>query len=124
MTHRFESPDNITVSPWGGVILAEDGSGEQFLVGATETGEAFAFAQNRVNLGSADDPSYSEFAGVTYSPDGRTLYANVQEPGITYAIRGPWKKQHQPPHTPPGPPAPSGQLGVSGTANGQGGSKT
>ncbi|MFI9765355.1 hypothetical protein ACIHJG_00635 [Streptomyces sp. NPDC052415] len=29
----------------------------------------------------------------TPSPDGRTLYANIQDPGILLAIRGPWKRQ-------------------------------
>ncbi|WP_106399556.1 alkaline phosphatase PhoX [Actinocorallia populi] len=83
---RFESPDNITVSPYGGgVILAEDGDGEQFLVGTDRRGEPFALARNALND--------SEFAGVTFSPDGRTLFANRQEgPGTTFAIRGPWQR--------------------------------
>jgi len=32
----------------------------------------------------------SEWAGVTYSPDGDWLFANIQSPGITVAITGPW----------------------------------
>jgi len=33
----------------------------------------------------------SEFAGATFSPDGRTLFVNMQNgPGLTYAILGPW----------------------------------
>jgi hypothetical protein len=31
-----DGPDNITVSPWGGLVLAEDGEGVQHLVGVTE----------------------------------------------------------------------------------------
>lgn len=31
--------------------------------------------------------------GVTFSPDGSTLYANIQTPGIMVAIKGPWKRQ-------------------------------
>ncbi|MGK5553127.1 alkaline phosphatase PhoX [Actinomadura kijaniata] len=82
---RFDGPDNITVSPYGGgVILAEDGDGEQYLVGATRRGEPFAFARNAFND--------SEMTGVTFSPDGRTLYANRQEPGVTFAITGPWER--------------------------------
>ncbi|WP_119727416.1 alkaline phosphatase PhoX [Thermomonospora amylolytica] len=82
---RFDGPDNITVSPYGGgVILAEDGDGEQYLVGTTRNGEPFAFARNALND--------SEFAGVTFSPDGKILFANRQSPGITFAITGPWHK--------------------------------
>ena len=32
----------------------------------------------------------SEFAGACYSPGGRWLFVNVQSPGITLAITGPW----------------------------------
>jgi secreted PhoX family phosphatase len=82
---RFDGPDNITVSPYGGgVILAEDGDGEQYLVGTTRKGEPFAFAKNAFNG--------SEFCGVTFSPDGRTLFANRQSPGVTFAITGPWHR--------------------------------
>jgi secreted PhoX family phosphatase len=31
-----------------------------------------------------------EFAGACYSPDGRWLFCNIQTPGITFAITGPW----------------------------------
>jgi secreted PhoX family phosphatase len=33
-----------------------------------------------------------EFAGVTFSPDGETLFVNVQIPGLTFAIWGPWDR--------------------------------
>jgi secreted PhoX family phosphatase len=29
-------------------------------------------------------------AGCTWSPDGTWLFVNVQRPGATYAITGPW----------------------------------
>ena len=32
-----------------------------------------------------------EFAGATFSPDGETLFVNMQRPGMTYAIWGPWQ---------------------------------
>ena len=32
----------------------------------------------------------SEFAGAVFSPDGEVLFVNIQYPGITFAIRGPW----------------------------------
>jgi hypothetical protein len=33
-----------------------------------------------------------EFAGATFSPDGETLFVNIQTPGSTFAIWGPWRK--------------------------------
>jgi uncharacterized protein len=30
-------------------------------------------------------------AGATFSPDGTTLFVNVQRRGLTLAITGPWK---------------------------------
>jgi uncharacterized protein len=44
-------------------------------------------------VGTAEEPEYSEFTGVTFSPDGKTLFANIQTPGIMLAITGPWKRQ-------------------------------
>ncbi|MEX2281684.1 MAG: alkaline phosphatase PhoX [Gemmatimonadota bacterium] len=37
----LDNPDNITVSPRGGLVLCEDGSGVQFMRGLTRTGEIF-----------------------------------------------------------------------------------
>jgi uncharacterized protein len=81
-----DGPDNITVSPYGGVILAEDGEGKQHLVGATDSGEVFFFARN-------DHPEDSEFTGPTFSRDKKTLFANLQTPGYVFAIQGPFTKQ-------------------------------
>ncbi|MBA2947670.1 alkaline phosphatase PhoX [Streptomyces himalayensis] len=86
----FDGPDNITVSPYGGLVLATDGDGLQHLFGATLEGQTYPIARNQVNTGTADAPSYSEFAGVTFSPDKSTLFANIQSPGILLAITGPW----------------------------------
>jgi uncharacterized protein len=41
--------------------------------------------------GITGDFSGSEFAGACYSPDGKWLFANIQSPGITVAITGPWE---------------------------------
>ncbi|MCK9900715.1 PhoX family protein [Frankia sp. Cpl3] len=79
---RFDGPDNITVSPNGGIVLCEDGDGEQYLVAASEDGTPYPLARN---AGSG-----SEWAGATFSRDGRWLYANIQGDGITVAITGPW----------------------------------
>ncbi|MDQ3488592.1 MAG: PhoX family protein [Acidobacteriota bacterium] len=91
----LNAPDNICVSPRGGLVLCEDGSGEEFLHGLTIDGEIFPFAKNTAVLngernGIVGDFSGSEWAGACYSPDGRWLFANLQSPGITFAITGPW----------------------------------
>jgi secreted PhoX family phosphatase len=91
----LNAPDNITVSPRGGLVLCEDGNGEEFMHGLTVDGEIFPFAKNNVVLAGernriAGDFRGSEWAGACYSPDGRWLFANIQSPGITFAIRGPW----------------------------------
>ncbi|NBE54048.1 alkaline phosphatase PhoX [Streptomyces boluensis] len=97
----FDGPDNITVSPYGGLIIAEDGEGKQHLFGATDSGRTYPIARNDLAVTSAADaaggteaePEFSEFTGVVFSPDGSTLFANIQEPGIMLAITGPWKRQ-------------------------------
>ena len=82
--HDFEGPDNITVSPYGFAVMCTDGEDEnQFLAGITKDGKTFPLAYNR---GSSD-----EFAGACFSPDRHTLFANIQEPGMTLAIWGPWR---------------------------------
>jgi secreted PhoX family phosphatase len=92
----LNAPDNICVSPRGGLVLCEDGSGEEFLHGLTVDGEIFQFARNTAVLngernGITGDFRGSEWAGACYSPDGKWLFANLQGPGITVAITGPWR---------------------------------
>jgi len=80
----LEKPDNITVSPRGGLLLCEDGDGTQYLRGVNPEGQIFDLARNDLNT--------KELAGATYSPDGDTLFVNIQTPGITFAITGPFEK--------------------------------
>jgi secreted PhoX family phosphatase len=93
----LNAPDNITVSPRGGLVLCEDGNGEEFMHGLTVDGEIFQFAKNNVVLngeknGFVGDFRGSEWAGACFSPDGEWLFANAQSPGITFAITGPWRQ--------------------------------
>lgn len=88
----LDYPDNLTVSPRGGIVMCEDGGGEQFLRGLTPTGEIFDFARNTMNP--------TEFCGACFAPDGETLFVNIQGSttdagrvrGATLAIRGPWRR--------------------------------
>ena len=82
---RFlRQPDNVTVSPRGGVLLCEDHDGYDRLIGLDPQGRPFEFARNRLSPG--------EFAGVTYGPAGNWLFVNIQRPGMTLAITGPWQR--------------------------------
>ncbi len=78
------APDNICVAPFGDLFLCEDGSGTEYVVGVNQKGELYRFATNALNG--------SEFAGACFSPDGKTMFVNIQDPGITLAIWGPWTR--------------------------------
>lgn len=79
------APDNICVAPFGDLFLCEDGSGSEYVVGVNTDGELYRFATNVLND--------SEFAGACFSPNGKTMFVNIQTPGITLAIRGPWSRK-------------------------------
>jgi uncharacterized protein len=80
----LNNADNIAVTPYGHLIVCEDGSAPQRLIGITPQGEAYEFARNIL--------SESELAGACFSPDGTTLFVNIQHDGLTLAITGPWPK--------------------------------
>ena len=96
----LDNPDNITVSPRGGILLCEDGDGAgspKRLMELTADGKLFPFAQNNVVLigeknNIAGDFTRYEWAGATFSPDGTWLFVNIQAPGITFAITGDWNR--------------------------------
>ena len=104
---EMDSPDNITVTPRGGLIACEDDASSAYvdshplapdlddvnrLIGLTQDGEAFEFAVNVLN---------GSLAGACFSPGGRTLFVNLfgratfsadAIEGMTCAIRGPWRR--------------------------------
>ena len=79
-----ENADTITVAPWGDLIVCEDGTGDDYLVGITPAGEIYEVAHNLNGDG--------EFAGCCFSPDGTTLFVNMQSDGLTLAITGDWSE--------------------------------
>ena len=88
-------PDNLVLSPRGGLVLCEDGTMTPCVHGLTRDGRIFRFARNNIRIteprnGLTGDFSQREFAGATYSPDGKWLFFNAQTPGITFAVTGPW----------------------------------
>jgi uncharacterized protein len=113
----LENPDNIVVTPDGSIIFCEDNSegsggvnpneGERLVwlyPTSGQGGDIFTFALNNMDfttsgLGNLTRPSglflstnqkQNEWAGAVFSPDGRWLFANIQTPGVTFAITGPW----------------------------------
>jgi len=77
--------DNLTVSPWGDLMVCEDTAGHCGLVGLGPDGVQYPVADNAY--------TNSELAGVCFAPDGKTLFVNIQERGLTLAITGPFPAQ-------------------------------
>jgi uncharacterized protein len=97
----MDSPDNLTVTPRGGIVVCEDDASDadppdpNRVIGIAPNGRAFVFA---VNVFSS-----SELAGVCFSPDGETMFVNIfgdatgtpqqhAGEGMTCAVTGPWRK--------------------------------
>ncbi|MFM8898390.1 MAG: alkaline phosphatase PhoX [Burkholderiales bacterium] len=107
------SPDNICISPRGGLLFCEDGgtSGpgnspaitSQHLKVLDASGGSYIFAKHNYNftrtqldaVGKTGAPSgnqrNTEWAGSVFSPDGRVLFVNLYL-GVTLAITGPWAR--------------------------------
>ncbi len=79
---QLDYPDNISTSPFGDLYVSEDGWGEQFVRGINADGKIYNFARNALNT--------SEFAGVCFTNNPLTMFVNLQSPGITFAIWGPF----------------------------------
>lgn len=108
------SPDNICISPRGGVLFCEDGGAggpgatppvtSQHLKVLHPSGGSYVFARHNFNFTAAQleaagkpgtlagDRRNTEWAGAVFSPDGRVLFVNLYSPGITLAITGPWTR--------------------------------
>lgn len=90
---ELDFPDNLTLAPTGDLFICENGSPPDFVRVLTPEGRIFDFAQAVTNL--------TEFAGACFSADGKTLFLNQNgdrddEPGVTYAIWGPFDSRRRP----------------------------
>lgn len=91
----LDGPDNICLSPGGGVVICEDGGGDQYIRMLDRTGAIVDLVRHPRVEGR---PGPGEFAGSCFSPDGRVLFFNVQGgrdfddtvASVTYAMWGPW----------------------------------
>ncbi|MDA0194971.1 MAG: DUF839 domain-containing protein [Bacteroidetes bacterium] len=81
-----QSADNLTVSAHGDLVICEDLPTPR-IVGVTPEGQIYHIAKN---VGYK-----SEFAGACFSPDGQTLFVNIQGPGLTLVINGPWADRNR-----------------------------
>ena len=80
----LRNADNLVMTPWGDLFVCEDTASECGIVGIRPDGSQYEVASNPYTL--------SELAGVCFSPDGSTLFMNIQYPGMTLAITGDWAR--------------------------------
>lgn len=89
----LDFPDNITTRN-GAIVLCEDGDEDNYVRALQPDGTLVNIAWNQLKLDDNDpetDRSDDEFAGSTFSPDGHTLFVNIQaSDGMSFAIWGPW----------------------------------
>jgi secreted PhoX family phosphatase len=100
--HRqFSGPDNLALSPRGNLVVCEDRVNRyragQSIAGISKSGHLHKFCQIDPNLTGvwneidlAETARESEWAGACFSADGKWMFANIYNPGITVAITGPW----------------------------------
>jgi hypothetical protein len=99
---QFSGPDNIVVSPRGGLVVCEDRltvfKDAQMVGILTQAGEFLRFCEVNPALQGeygghdlATTALTSEWAGATFSDDGDWLFLNLYAPGVTIAITGPWQ---------------------------------
>jgi len=77
------APDNLCVTPSGNnIIVCEDGSGAEYLhLLRCSDNHVYRLAEN-IYPGQTG----SEWAGACFSPDGKTLFVNLQGPSCAFAL--------------------------------------
>lgn len=90
--HVLDSPDNIVMMTNGALLLCEDGESPTRLSMLTPAGTVAIVAENNIVLdgvkGFRGDYRGGEWCGVCQVGDW--VFANLQSPGVTLAITGPW----------------------------------
>ena len=88
----LDFPDNITTRN-GTLVVCEDGSNDNYVRALRPDGTLVDVAWNALYANTDRDRTDDEFAGSTFSPDGHTLFVNIQaSKGLTFAIWGPWER--------------------------------
>lgn len=80
--------DNLCTGHDGHMFVCEDlveehAANTPHVRGVTPEGKIYSLGRNALNR--------SEFAGTCWHEGSQTLFVNIQNPGITLAIQGPWK---------------------------------
>ncbi len=75
--------DNIVIHPSGALIVCEDGKQENYIRILARSGAWRRAARNAHTDGG-------ELTGACFTPDGKTMFVNLQDAGLTLAISGPW----------------------------------
>jgi uncharacterized protein len=91
----LDMPDNICLRPKTDLLficedsdyVGEGGTTDNFMRILTPDGKIADFAKNITPKRES-----SEFAGATFSKDGKTLFVNLQTVGATFAVWGDWNK--------------------------------
>jgi secreted PhoX family phosphatase len=88
----LDFPDNLGArNNRGTIVICEDNVNDNYVRGLTREGTLFNIALNRVVSRTGAPRFNDEFAGATFSPDGGTMFVNIQASnGMTFAIWGPW----------------------------------
>jgi secreted PhoX family phosphatase len=94
----LDMPDNVCMMPKSRLLficedsdyIGEGGTRDNFVRILTSEGKIADFAKN-----IAPNFSRGEFAGTTFSRDGKTLFVNIQPLGATLAVWGDWSKFNQ-----------------------------
>jgi uncharacterized protein len=102
----LNQPDSITVTDDGRVVMAEDGDGEDSDGGSnyirvlTRSGRIADLAKiirpldlhhwDREDFPHPGAYGVSEASGPNFTPDGKHLFVNIQYPGLTAVISGPF----------------------------------
>ncbi len=94
-SHKLlDMPDNVCLQPNSKLLyVCEDGDYkglgrpiDNYIKILTPSGQIAEFAKN-----ITPSKSNGEFAGATFSKDGRILFVNIQNIGVTFAIWGDWE---------------------------------
>jgi secreted PhoX family phosphatase len=91
----LDMPDNICLHPKNNLLficedsdyIGENATPENYIRILTPDGKMADFAKN-----ITPNMIVSEFAGATFSKDGKILFVNLQTAGATFAIWGDWEK--------------------------------
>ena len=88
----FDGPDGCHVSPYGSLILSEDGNTANHLLSWSQTParrRSPATSSSRAERAGRQHLQRDDRPGVL--PGRGVLFVNVQEPGHVFAISGPWR---------------------------------